>query len=412
MLRKIDALLDGGRTLVYPAAILILWCAVWAVMAGREPQAPLADLVARWTAGRMVTQGDTEQLYELTQQGQYQTGLFPNGSISWFVSPPFEAVVMAPLGWMPYPLAGLAWTAASLGALMVSLILLRDSIRVPQGTWRRLVIITFAAFPVVFLIFSGQNSAFILLWLTLTHRAIASGRPYLGGMILGLAFVKPHLVLLVPVLWILERRWTALAGLATTGVGWLAVTVLTLGPRSIEQWLHAIGGNVYVADIHQGQTFKNGGLVGLLTAVLPAGGDTLWGSLVSVASLAVGLLGVILVWRRTTGGAYRWWLVALVALVTAPHALIYDIVIAVPAIALGLARCSTAQLRVAVAVTWVALWLVPRVALSFPGAGVWTSVPWHVLPVLVLVVMLVRQAGQRTAHTDMLAQRDPSVVRT
>ncbi|RIK14717.1 MAG: hypothetical protein DCC50_10365 [Acidobacteria bacterium] len=407
---RIDRLLIPARTTVYPWVVLILWPVAWALRMAFGPDPVLVDFVARWTGGRMVVERPPSQLYRPEVQQQYQDHLFGEaGAVSWFVGPPSEAVALVPLGVLPYPVAAVLWTALSLAALVLSLFMLRDVVRPQPVQWRRFVVIVAAAVPTMELLFSGQSSAFVLLWLALAHRACTRGRFFLAGLIFSLALVKPHLVLLVPLLWLLERRWTALLGILVGWLGAFVVSSAVLGPRSWLQWVAALQSDLYVGGVNVGQTMKNAGLVGLLTPWLPESG---WApTSMVVVSLLAGAMAVVLVWRKAADPSLRWWMVVFVSLVVAPHAMVYDIVLAVPAIGLALARWWAPRMRVTVAITWVLFWVVPplSIALSQIGApGALAATPWHGVPLVILLGLILSTLGE---GDECLTRPRPSYAR-
>src|SRR5688572_4617460 len=131
-IHRLDRLLQPERTTVYPLLILILWPLAWmfTMLIGSQPM--MVDFVARWTGGRMLTAGGGDHLYDPLAQIAYQVDLFgQEGALSWFVGPPFEAVLLTPLGLLPYPAGVLLWTIASMAALVISLRLLGGEARPP-----------------------------------------------------------------------------------------------------------------------------------------------------------------------------------------------------------------------------------------------------------------------------------------
>src|SRR5437763_12599852 len=70
----------------------------------------------------------------------------------------------------------------------------------------------------------GQLSAFGFFCVALALRLDLAGRPFRSGLVLGLCFYKPTLlVLLLPML-VVGRRFRTLAGMAATGLALLGVS--------------------------------------------------------------------------------------------------------------------------------------------------------------------------------------------
>ena len=74
-----------------------------------------------------------------------------------------------------------------------------------------IVLVCFAAQPVLELLGSGQDSAFSLLVWVAGTRLILARRDVLAGFVFALGLCKPQLFVLVPVVLLLQRRYRSLA---------------------------------------------------------------------------------------------------------------------------------------------------------------------------------------------------------
>jgi len=72
--------------------------------------------------------------------------------------------------------------------------------------------------PLALGITNGQDAPFLLLWLAISERLQLSGKSFAAGMVLALCTAKFHLFLLVPVLYLIHRRWSVLGGMTAGGV--------------------------------------------------------------------------------------------------------------------------------------------------------------------------------------------------
>ena len=59
----------------------------------------------------------------------------------------------------------------------------------------------------------------------LSYYLFEQDRPLLSGFVLGLAFIKPHLMFLIPLVLIIQRRWRILGGLALAGALEVVISV-------------------------------------------------------------------------------------------------------------------------------------------------------------------------------------------
>jgi len=145
---------------------------------------------------------------------------------------PFYYALLSPLARLPYRLALLLWTAATILAA-VFFVSLYPVVRRSQ-----FAIACCWSLPLLFNFVIGQDVSFILLILAVTLRVLYSGNPLLAGLILSLCLIKFNLFVLLPVLFLGRREWRLLSGfvIGTTvllmlsfiaGPGWLR-TYITL----------------------------------------------------------------------------------------------------------------------------------------------------------------------------------------
>ena len=195
------------------------------------------DFIAYYTAARIVVTGHGAQLYDLATQTAVQHSLTAGWGgrrllLAW-ANPPQDALLVAPLGYLPYKVAYLGWVTVQLVALVSAVALLVRA----EGLAGRAAWLAGAGalgtLPVFVTLVQGQADGLCLLglailrseWQKPTWRSVA-------GVVLLL--LKPHLVAVV-VLLLLARRATALALLAGAGLSGLAAA-LAFGPAVWFAW--------------------------------------------------------------------------------------------------------------------------------------------------------------------------------
>ncbi len=212
------------------------------------PDSPLGtDFVSFWTAGSMVRGGVGASLYDMETQELYQTDLrlqiavTPRASLfDGFIpyhNPPPLALLLVPLSLLPVSGAYLLWTVLNLVASLAAVTLVPG--RRPTGI-ALLLMITFAG--VLDNLIWGQMGGLLLLVLSLGMRLMAGGRPYLGGAVLGLLWLKPQYAALFPLVFLLKGRWRELAGICSTGVALAGVSWLMVGTEGILRYLELLQG--------------------------------------------------------------------------------------------------------------------------------------------------------------------------
>ena len=135
-----------------------------------------------------------------------------------FMRPPAFAVLLSPLGQLPYRTATWAWEGLSLGAWAAFVMFWPV-----RNRWGSAVACC-GSVPVLMSIAEGQDIGFVLLWIAVAARLFRGRRDFVAGLALSLCAAKFHLFLLVPVWLIASRRWRIAGGVATGG---LALVILS-----------------------------------------------------------------------------------------------------------------------------------------------------------------------------------------
>lgn len=200
-----------------------------------RPEVPLRnDFVSFWTGSVLVRDGVGPKLYDMTIQGNFQAKLRrdltgsaemkPGVVLDPFHSPPAQAVLMVPLTLLPLPVAYLLWSALSLGLFWLAVALpLRGS---SLGATLAVLLLSFAS--VADTLIFGQVNALFAIAISTALVAFSSGRPFVGGLWLGLMWLKPQYAVLFPIVFLLKRRWAELWGVAISGavVGGISLAVV------------------------------------------------------------------------------------------------------------------------------------------------------------------------------------------
>lgn len=199
------------------------------------------DFPQFYAGARLVWQSPAA-LYDPTKQLEIQKSIDPRiTEILPYTYPPVTAVLLIPLGWLPFPLAYAAMTALNLLLLMFSIRLLIAKLQLTkdQSTW--LILSALCNFGVHSVLLQGQISFVVLLLLAIFAVAAQGCRQIGAGLTTGLVFIKPQLQG-VPLLVLLGRRmWPALAIASTTMIALMIISVMLVGWAGIEQYLSLVG---------------------------------------------------------------------------------------------------------------------------------------------------------------------------
>jgi Glycosyltransferase family 87 len=402
--RGVDGLLT--RPVLLAGAVLAVSLGVIAlvlnVVLGHYPQtwvgtAIAPDYLAHWTGGRLLLEGRTGVLYDRDAQHGLQRALTGGQSgVAWFVGPPLSALAYAPLALLPYVASAAVWTVVSVVLLVASMLLLRPMLARLGGRDYPLVVLAVAATqPVLDLVGIGQDSALsLLLWVS-GIRLLRAGRDGWAGAVLALGLVKPQLFALVPLVLLAQRRWRALAAWSAAASALLVASSLLVGPSVLPDWLGTLGSAQYQDLVQSTQAWMMQGVPSLLLAVTPlsvSGVAQVVGYLVA-AGLVLAVLGAA--WRSPRAVVPIWALTCLTAVVSSPHVLGYDLVVALPALLILLDRHDRTLVRLSLVALVVLSWTGwPRHAIAggWPWPASALAASWCTVPLVVLWWVLWRDS--------------------
>lgn len=328
------------------------------------------DHLAYYSAGRLVREGRAGELYDLDTLRAYQAGLFPGHDVALeaFRNPPFVAqLVAATSARLPFAVSGWVWTLLGVAAYLGGLRLLHP----------RPPLFAVATVPVVLCVIYGQVSLLAVGVLAVVGRLLIDHRPFAAGLVAGLLWAKPPLLLGLVIWGLLDfrRLWPAAVGCILTGVA-LAVSSYALHPEAWAGFVSTLRSNASYSDF---DWWKAPGPRAFWFLLLGEGrlATVLW-----LATAGLGLWGFVRVWQAQRGNVPVLFAAALLLTLWAtPHAMIYEwAVIAVPWVVLD--RYTPGGWKWPVVVAWLALaggtelgmaqahlWGEPIVMVSAPALG-------------------------------------------
>ena len=167
----------------------------------------------------------------MTAQWQGQFILLPH------LLPPWVTLLFYPLALLPFRAAYIAWGVSILVLVGIAIALLVRA----AGLRDRAAILAAAgagsSLPVLVLLVQGQSDAPMLLSLAAMALFWARGRQAGAGVAAALALFKPHLMLLVPVLFLVRRSWRSVAAFLAVCAGLAALSLLTFGLQACLAWV-------------------------------------------------------------------------------------------------------------------------------------------------------------------------------
>ena len=201
------------------------------------------DYRLHMVAARVGLRYGWSRIYDVDLARAASAGLGPFGSVvdigHAFLSPPPAAWMVVPISWLPLPAGYLVWTLVSLAAFVAAWWLVVPGSRLARLT---ILLISLALWPVHYEFWLGQWVVFTLALLALTWWLLERDRWVAAGVVLALSLCfKPQDVLLVPVALLVSGRWRPVAVAAGVGGAIGGLSLLSLGPAGVRDWLNIAG---------------------------------------------------------------------------------------------------------------------------------------------------------------------------
>lgn len=204
------------------AIVFMLYLALSWYLNLRSPT--YADYLSFWAAGLLTLHGDPAAAYDIETHGAIVRDVAPVAEILPFPYPPPFLLFATPFSLLDYRFALPAWVLATIGVYLVGM---RRIAPVPLSLSHPALLIAG---------FYGQAS-FLVTGIVLGGASLLSSRPLIGGAILGLLVIKPHLALLLPVSVLAIGAWRSIVGATVSGGALLTAALLLFGWKPYDRFL-------------------------------------------------------------------------------------------------------------------------------------------------------------------------------
>lgn len=197
------------------------------------------DTIFIYVAVRIGLEHGWSHIYSIDLQRQYYAMLRPGAlfdDLARYLHPPPLAWLYTPLTFLPPPVG--FWTAMVIqcGLLIASWYMIA-----PGAGWgmpRILYLLgALAWYPVLYQLRVGQPVMIVVFAVAACWRLADSGRPWLAGVVLALAVVKPQVTLLVAPCLLVAGYWRVAAGWAAAAGILAIVSLAMLGSGGVKDYL-------------------------------------------------------------------------------------------------------------------------------------------------------------------------------
>jgi hypothetical protein len=344
-------------------AILLVSAVVWA---DKAPTMEKTDFSVTYIGSRMVYFGMGTKLYDLDEQQKLKSSLLKDAGPLIYEHPPFEALLLAPLGALPYKTAYLVWGLVNVVIWLTLPLLMRPYAPVPRDDLGYTVM-WFLFAPLGIALFQGQSSIVLLLLFALTLIQLKRGNEQIAGLCLGVGLFKFQFVLPFALIFLLRRKWRFIGGFALSGAVLGILSLIAVGWTGILSYLKLLAAvSSHPANVSYGSATDMATLQGFVYVLLKNSANAM---AVRVAVAAISLLLIALTawyWNRTdrdNANFDRLFSVAIVvSLLTGFHMFAHDISPLLLAMFLVMPKISqheSTALRILLWSTLVLFWIPP-----------------------------------------------------
>lgn len=371
-------IINPKRLRDYPRLMLIT---MWVILAlnvifrngwlGAVRQIIGSDFITLYGAG-IAYRTDLANLYNFASQAAIQQALIeptPFAGVNPYISPPYVAAFYSLFTFLPLSWAFILWNVVTLLLTFVAVHylvkLLPESLKSNLGYWQ-LLIIVFSFFPFIEGFQAGQNHAITLLLITCVLFFTLSERWLLAGSMAGLMIYKPQMVLGLLIIWIVWRKYKALAAFAFIAILWVGFIFISKGSTPYLSYLNVSRDFIFLPYIQGFPGYLLLTLFGLLATLFPI--ESL-SAIYSISLFFSVILAIGIAWL-----AYKSRYIPILArtpiivlaclfpLVATPYALLHDFVIVIPGFILWARYESSRYLLFTAIVIYLGSFLLPLLA--------------------------------------------------
>lgn len=238
--QTIPAVAPAGRSLdasphgipLYAVLAVIAFSAFWTLLGSvLIPGARLHDFLNLYAGASLARDGVFGAMHSPEVQIQREREYAPQlPEVIPFVRPPFYALLLAPLAWLPFGAAFWTWLAVQTAIL--------------TGTWiwafRRwgadALIFGSMYLPTALGIAHGQDCVLIATIVLGVYALARREHHFISGAVLGLGLIKFHLFLLWPLALLVQKRWRMLAGACVAVTAELLLSLALAGPAGMAKY--------------------------------------------------------------------------------------------------------------------------------------------------------------------------------
>ncbi|MBA4274998.1 MAG: hypothetical protein C0436_05025 [Alphaproteobacteria bacterium] len=327
-----DACITAARARFYGLFFVLLTCITVAgiVVTAQGPMDAMGrpigtDFAGIWSAGVMTRTQGPEQAYDFAAHNALQRNIFGEETLPLgYHYPPIFTLVVEPLSRLPYLPALIVYQLVGFALYWLTMRHILSAM--PHRLWGWPVL----GFPAIWVNLTHAHNGFLTAALFGGGLVLLRTRPWLAGILLGALCYKPQFGLLIPLALMAAGQWRAFISASITVLALIAFTLLLYGEST---WLAFFR----YSEFTQREVIE-GGTTGWHKMQTVFAAARLWHAPITLAYALHALVACVVsvmvwrVWRSHADYALKAAMLMLGALLVAPYAFDYDLMLLGPAI--------------------------------------------------------------------------------
>ena len=303
------------------------------------------DFVEFYTVGKILNTYPAARIYDLALVVRLQHETLPTMAATQmlvFSQAPYIGWLFRPFALLPYAWAYVAWLVFTAALYVAGLATLFAAVHLKPEDRKTGYLLALSWAPFLFETWiGGQMAGFVFFIWALFFWLVQNERRFAAGLILSLCLYKPTLVALPAVMLLVSRRWRAVGGLAAGGAALALASFFTVGFQGLRAWAGMLAFAAQVSS-RPGDAWHRAKSVDMTAFFHLLLGNSQ--PLTSIVLIVLGIAAVALLgraWWRHTSSRHNaatenelWAATLCFTLVVSAYAPIYDMVLAVAAVAL------------------------------------------------------------------------------
>lgn len=293
-----------------------------------------SDFRGIFTGPYIMRHGAWAHLYDVRAQLYWQQQYAPEvrnlKTLLPFLNPAFVALGLVPLTLLSFTWAYVVWGLANVGLFALVFFwcfrLFRSELQRVSGFATPLFLLVFSWIPFWVSIMQGQFSLILLLALCMSWTAHLQQKQWQSGLWLALFYIRPHLLIVPALLFLLSKQYKVLQGLVCGVLGLVLIGFAFGGFNGLVGYVHMLG---LIAK--GGEAFAtHPSLEPTLKSVLHVlfGTNQLTGSIVLIWLTLCAVVFSYLYWRQAKAVLapfMQWALIPLLGILLSPHTNYHDL---------------------------------------------------------------------------------------